>query len=71
MTITHNCSPLSRSGVPFDPILFTLNSYNDKLNIGLSLDENIQYLINQLENIIRKSDIVLEIYKDINNNAHH
>jgi hypothetical protein len=61
--VIHGSNILTRSGVPFDPVLFTLKSCNDKLYFGLSLDENIQYLINQLENKINKSDIILEVYK--------
>lgn len=69
MLIVHGYNLLSRSGVPFDPILFTLSNYDNKLCFGLSLDENIQYLINQLENNIKKSDVILELYNNFNNNS--
>jgi len=69
MLVTHGCNLLTRSGVPFDPILFTLSSYDNKLCFGLSLDENIQYFINQLENNVKKSDIILKVYNNFGNSS--
>lgn len=71
MVVTYNCSLLTREGIPFDPVLFSLKNCSEMFNFGLSLDENIQYLINQLENRVKKSDLVLGIYKNLDNNQHN
>lgn len=70
--VSYNDGFLSKRGVPFDPVLFkfsldnakTKNSYEHKFILNLSLDEDLQFLLLQLENKIMISDLAREIYKN-------
>jgi hypothetical protein len=67
--ITYNGSLLSKGGVPFDPISFIFyldearasKNYKGKSKERLSLDEHLQFLLIQLENKIKRSDLLREI----------